>query len=530
MTLGDGLVVAYGDPEHFAPVARWFRRQLESATGWEILLAPIGEPDPEERPVRDGTVRAGAVAIVELQAEPLAREAYELTVADGRVAVRAGGPAGAYYGLQTLRQLLPDSFYRAASGERASGAKGAPVEITAIEVEDRPRYTWRGVHLDVARHFMPKHFLLRLIDLAAMHKCNVLHLHLTDDQGWRVPIDRYPRLVEVGAWRRESPAGHAYERRGDDTPHGGFYSKDDLREIVGYAAENQMTVLPEVDMPGHMLAAITAYPELGSGEHPVEVLTRWGISPHVLNLEEATVQFCKDVIDELVEIFPGERVHIGGDECPTAEWESSLRAEELMAEHHLGAPRELQGWFTARMAEHLASHGRSLVGWDEIQEGGAPDGAVVMSWRGEAGGVAAALAGHDVVMTPEEWCYFDWSYCDGPAEPLAIRPAISVERVYGYDPSAAVPEGGRHHVLGAQCNLWTEYVSTPEHAEYMYFPRLCALAEVVWSEGERSYTEFERRLDSHLGRLAALGVNYRPLGGPTPGQARTWLDPATATP
>ena len=452
-------------------------------------------------------------------------EGYRLSVGDDAVTVIARRPAGVFYGLQTFRQLLPDSSWRAATMEPVP-----PVELPGIEVLDEPAFAWRGVHLDVSRHFMPKSFVLKLIDLISMHKCNVLHLHLTDDQGWRMPVEAYPRLVEVGAWRRESAAGHYREGRSDGRPHGGFYSADDLREIVGYARERFVDVLPEIDMPGHMLAAIAAYPELGNSLEPREVLTNWGVSPHVLNLEPATLKFCTDVLDEVIDLFPFGYVHVGGDECPTDEWEASEKAQALMAAEGLESEGQLQAWFTARIARHLSARGRRLVGWDEILEKGAPRGAVIMSWRGEEGGIKAAKAGHDVVMAPQQWLYLDWAYADDPREPLAIRPGTSVERVWSYDPVPdSIPEARRHHVLGAQCQLWTEYVPNAEHAEYLYFPRVSAFSEVVWSGpaardlgGPRSFEEFESRLRRHLRRLDAIGVNYRPLEGPTPGQSRVW--------
>ena len=524
----DGCAIACS-PE-LAGVARWFRRTMERATGWGVdVVVPrtAGEPGIEDGPAA-GAVAADAVrATVRLSVDDsLAREAYRLTAGDGRVAIAGGGPAGVFYGLQTLRQLMPASMWRSAA---VGGHPAAAFEVAGIELEDRPGFSWRGVHLDVSRHFMPKSFVLRLIDLAAMHKCNVLHLHLTDDQGWRMEIEKYPRLTEVGAWRRESQVGRYSEGRLDGKPHGGFFTKDDLREIVGYAAERFVDVLPEIDMPGHMVAAIAAYPELGNATEHREVMTKWGISTHVLNLEPATIEFCKDVLDEVVDVFPWRYVHTGGDECPVVEWKSSGAAQAMMKEEGFEEERQLQGWFTARIAQHLAERRRVLVGWDEILDGGAPAGAVVMSWQAEQGGIAAASAGHDVVMAPMQWLYFDWAHTAERVEPIAICPETSVERVYGYDPvPSAIPEDRRQHVLGAQCQLWTEYVSDPQHAEYMYFPRLCAFAEVVWCGGRgierEKFSLFEGRLRDHLDRLGALGVNYRPLDGPTPGQARIWRD------
>jgi hexosaminidase len=504
-----GARIKVAAPSELFSEARFLRRLLEQATAGVVELVDTEAP---------------AEVSLRLSSEPSpsgVEGAYELAVGDGQVVIAGDSPRGVFYGIETLSQLLPARCLRAA------GRGEGEVSLEPVSIKDYPRFSWRGVHLDVCRHFMPKGFVLKLIDLAAFHKLNVFHFHLTEDQGWRMPVEAFPLLTEVGAWRACSPVGHSDENRFDDQPHGGFYTREDIAEIVAYAAERHIEVLPEIEMPGHMVAAIAAYPELGESDEPAEVLTEWGISEQVLNLEDHSIEFCKQVVDEVVELFPSRYFHLGGDECPTKQWERSPRARELMEANGLSDPRQLQGWFTAIMAKHLEGHGRTLVGWDEILEGGAPKGAVVMSWRGEEGGIAAASAGHDVVMAPEEWLYFDWAYADDPAEPLAIRGATPVEKVYGYDPVAKeIPADKAHHVLGAQCQLWTEYVPTPEHAEYLYFPRLCALAEAVWSPpGERSYPEFETRLASHLERLEALGVNYRPLDGPTPGQARRWRDP-----
>lgn len=522
-----GVPVELSDPLSIAATpelraeARWFRGVIAESTGWAVDV--VGPSDPAAIVLEAGAVPTDGTP-----------GAYRLVAADGRVVVRGDGPSGVFYGLQTLRQLLPDALLRRAPAAGHGTPTGPSVAVPPVVVEDAPRFGWRGVHLDVSRHFMPTSFVLKLVDLAAFHKCNVVHLHLTDDQGWRVPIDRYPRLVEIGAWRRQSPAGHARERRFDGVPHGGFYTKDDLREIVAFAAARHVTIVPEVDMPGHVLAALAAYPELGNGATRRQVGTRWGVYSQILNLEESTLRFCADVIDEVTALFPGPFFHLGGDECPTVEWQRSPEAGALMRAQGYQSARQLQGWFVGRIGNHLARRGRRVVGWDEILDGGAPAEAVVMSWRGMKGGVKAAAAGHDVVMAPEEWLYFDWAHADDEAEPLAIRAATPVEKVYGFDPvPAAIPEERRHHVLGAQCALWTEYVKTPARAEYQYFPRLCAFAETVWSPPSatgsggpsRTFPAFESRLEHHLRRLDALDVNYRPLDGPTPGQARTWLPP-----
>ena len=545
-SLSDGMVVAADEAS--AEVASLLVSELEAATGWRVTRqapgasSPFGVVQLEVRPraygggAEPGSAEAGSAEGGGAEAGGWegggGPESYRLRASQAGVEIVAPSAAGVFYGTRTLRQLLPAALMRSAPagpyGAGASTPSPGAIELEGVEVEDAPRFAWRGIHLDVARHFFPKNFVLRLIDLASLHKLNRLHLHLTDDQGWRLQVDRYPLLTEVGAWRRESPAGHYSEGRGDGTPHGGFYTKADLAEIVAYAARRFVTVVPEVDMPGHMLAAIAAYPQLGNTGRQFEVYTRWGISEHVLNLDERTLRFCTDVLDEVTEVFPGPYVHIGGDECPVTEWEASPQARQLCESLGLPGPERLQSWFSKQMADALAAKGRVMVGWTEILEGGAPPGAVVMVWRGEDArqvAITAAEAGHDVVMSPETWTYFDWSYTDGPAEPLAIRGAIGVPDVYRFEP---VPEGLapglEGHVLGAQCQLWTEYVPTPEHAEYLYFPRVCAFSEVAWSPKERRWEEFEPRLEAHMARLDALGVNYRPLAGPTPGQARTWLE------
>ena len=510
--LMDGLVISYV-PE-LVQEARWFRQVLEAGTGWLIHLAPYES-------AHDAAIELSLGPLTELSSH-VARgpqnvtpdAAYRLTSSEGRVVITSPGPVGAFYALQTLRQLLPDLTFRKAG-------RSEPIRLPDLVIVDAPRFPWRGVLLDVARHFMPKSFVLELIDLLALHKCNVLHLHLTDDQGWRIAIEGYPRLTEVGAWRRESPASGATDARPGRSPQGGFYTRQDLEEIVAYAAERHVRVLPEIDMPGHMLAAIGAYPALGNTDEHLSVDTTWGVSSHVLNLEDDTLRFCTDVLDEVVRIFPGPYVHVGGDECPTSEWKTHPRAQEIMREEGYDDEGQLQGWFSLRMGEHLAQRHRRLVGWDDLLERGAPSNAILMAWQDEARGVAAVSAGHDVVMVPQEWLYFDRPASAGPDEPVGFPGVTTLEKVYLHDPMPdAVPDAQRHHVLGAQCQLWTEYVATPRQAEYQYFPRLCAFAEIAWTvespEQPKSYQEFVGRLGRHLGRLTAMDVNFRTLEGPDP--------------
>ena len=503
--LGDGCVIACDAGT--LPVGELLRGWLSAATGWNVgVSAAPDDAAPSHIRLRLDE-RAGA------------SEGYELSARDDVVTITAASPAGVFYGVQTLRLLLPPEFLRSAP----AGGVRPPAGVPGLLIRDEPRLAWRGAHLDVARHFMPKQWILRLIDLLALHKLNVLHLHLTDDQGWRMEIERYPRLTEVGAWRRESPLGHSRDRRFDGVPHGGYYTKNDLREIVEYAARQFVPVVPEIDMPGHMQAAIAAYPHLGNTAEAVEVRSAWGISPQVLNLDDETVQFCRDVLDEVIEVFPGQHIHLGGDECPTQEWEHSAGAQRRMAALGLTDERFLQGWFTEQVVAHISARGRTAVLWDEALESGAPEGTVIMSWRSDVAGWYAASAGHPVVMTPEYWTYFDWAQDRGAAEPVAIHAATSLRRVHAFDPvPPSLTPAARAGIVGAQCQLWTEYVSGPARAEYQYFPRLCAFAEVAWSPPGGEFGDFEERLAGHLARLDVLGVNYRPLAGPTPGQMRGW--------
>ena len=457
-----------------------------------LLASRLALKPSEARNARDNSIRITVDPSVSIPS----REGYVLEVTARRVEVRGNSEAGAYYGAQSLLQLL------------APGGGSIP----CVRIEDYPRFSWRGAMLDPARHFLPKAEVLKFIDLLAMQKMNLLHLHLTDDQGWRVEIKRYPRLTQVGSIRKETRVGLEREARGfDGKPHGGFYSQDDLREIVAYARDRFVTVLPEIEMPGHAQAAIAAYPELGNTGEKLEVFTRWGVNKNVFNVNENTILFLQNVIEELFPIFPGPFIHIGGDEVPLDQWKASPAAQARMKELGLKSEIELHGYFIRRMDQFLASHGRRLVGWDEILEGGVDPSATVMSWRGSKGGIAAARRGHDVVMAPNTYTYFDYYQAKAPTEPLAIGGFVPLEKVYEFDPvpSGLSPEEARR-ILGTQGQLWSEYMPTPAQVEYMAFPRLTALAEVAWTPvPQKSYQDFLRRLAVYEERLRALGVNFR---------------------
>jgi hexosaminidase len=500
-------------PGEAGPVADLLREQLIPAMGF--WLGDARAVSTGGGPTLPGDGAAAGIRMAVDRVSGLGPECYRLDVSPTGIDLVGGDAAGLFYATQTLRQLLPAAVF----GE--TPVTGTAWTVPAVSIEDGPRFGWRGALLDVGRYFLPKAFVLRYIDLLALHKLNVLHFHLTEDQGWRLEIRKYPRLTEIGAWRSETMIGHltsakASGFRFDGTPHGGFYSQDDIREIVAYAARRFVTVVPEVELPGHSQAAIAAYPELGNTTERLSVETTWGIKRHVLNVEEATLGFYRDVFEEVLDLFPSRFIHIGGDECPKDEWRASTAAQRRMRALGLTDEDQLQSWFIRQFDGFLAEHGRRLVGWDEILEGGLAPGATVMSWRGETGGIAAARAGHDVVMVPDDFTYFDYyQSADRSAEPVADGGLVTLETVHGYEPIPAelTPDEARH-VLGAQFALWTEYVPDPAQAEYMTFPRACAFAEVVWSPGPGSYRAFLGRLESHLDRLRAMDVGFRRLDPP----------------
>lgn len=439
--------------------------------------------------------------------DQLGASAYELEVTPDGVHIAGGDLAGLFHGTQTLLQLCPPQIFR------RTVVRNVDWSIPGVKIQDRPRFPWRGMLLDVSRHFFGLEVVLKLIDVLALHHMNVLHLHLTDDQGWRIEISRYPRLTEVGSWRARSMIGSAKDAQRfgpkyDDTPHSGFFTQDDIREIVAYAQARFITVVPEIDLPGHSQAAIAAYPSLGNTGEQLAVRTDWGINPHVLNVNDETIAFYKNVFQEVLELFPSHFVHVGGDECPKDEWKGSPAAQAKMRELGLVDEDALQSWVIHQMSDFLTAHDRRLVGWDEILEGGLPQGATVMSWRGEEGGIAAARAGHDVVMTPDESTYLYHHQSDDPAtEPPGVPPKVDLRTVYEYEPvPQALSAAEAEHVLGAQCQMWTEFVVSPRQLQQMVFPRLCAFAETVWAKERAPFEDFQARLQGHTERLRVLDV------------------------
>ncbi|MFF1359322.1 beta-N-acetylhexosaminidase [Streptomyces sp. NPDC058297] len=516
--LGDTTTIAAGAGTE--GVTRWLRSTVGAATGLALRDADTGLE------LRDGDTR------IELRVDPelgqeLGPEAYRMTVDRRAVRIEGGSAAGVFWGAQTFRQLLgPDAF------RRAPLEPGRKWTVPTGTVEDAPRFPWRGLMLDVSRHFMPKDGVLRYLDLLAAHKLNVFHFHLTDDQGWRVEIKRHPRLTEQGAWRARTKFGHRASPLWDDRPHGGFYTQDDIREIVAYAAERHIRVVPEIDVPGHSQAAIAAYPELGN-THVVDtasltVWDNWGVTPNVLAPTDHTLRFYEGVFEELLGLFPADVspfIHIGGDECPKDQWKQSPAAQARIAELGLKDEDELQSWFIRHFDTWLTERGRRLIGWDEILEGGLAPGAAVSSWRGYQGGITAARAGHDVVMCPEQQVYLDHRQAPGDDEPMPIGYVRTLEDVYRFEPvPPQLTEAEARHVLGTQANVWTEVMESQDRVDYQVFPRLAALAEVAWSAlpapAERDYADFRRRMTAHYARLDALGVSYRPPTGPLPWQQR----------
>ena len=491
----DTRIKASGD---LMGIAKYLGELLRPATGYSLTSEEISSNDPKPNEIVLTT--DGNSGITD-------DEGYRLQVTPEGIVINALKPAGVFYGVQTLRQLFPARI------ESARKVEGYEWNVPGVEIQDEPRFKWRGMMLDTARHMFPVEFIKRYIDLMAMHKLNVFHWHITEDQGWRLEIKKYPKLTQIGSQREASPIPAEPDKL-DGKPYGGFYSQEEVKEIVSYAADRFVTVVPEIDMPGHSTAALAGYPELGCEGGPYKVSTSWGVKKDVYCAGNQKVySFLEDVLTEVLELFPSKIIHIGGDEVPKDRWKGCSKCQATIKKEGLKDEDELQSYFVKRIGKFLSSKGRHLIGWDEIIEGGLPPNAMVMSWRGIKGGVEAVNAGHDVVMSPVGHCYFDYRQSQNKEdEPPAIGDRVLLlEDVYAFDP---IPEGlgpeASGHVLGGQGNLWTEYIPTSEHVEYMAYPRGTALAEVVWSPSDSlDFPNFMHRLDSLLERLKELGVNYR---------------------
>jgi len=433
-------------------------------------------------------------------------EGYRIHNTNGQLlSIQANESHGVFYGIQSLYQLFPVAFFEAKE-------KQSEWEITMVNINDKARFAYRGMHLDVSRHFFPVEFIKQYIDLLAMYKYNNFHWHLTDDQGWRIEIKAYPKLTEIGGWRNETKVGHQWEepKQFDGKRYGGFYTQDEVREIVDYAASKYITVIPEIEMPGHAMAALAAYPELGCTGGPYAVQGEWGVFDDIFCSRESTFIFLENVLTEVIEMFPGKYIHIGGDEAPKTRWKACPDCQKRIREEKLEDEAQLQSYFITRMAKFLEKYDRQIIGWDEILEGGLAPGATVMSWRGMEGGIAASQMGHDVIMTPGSHCYFDHYQGNPSTEPLAIGGFTPLSKVYDFEP---IPEElnakEANHILGAQANLWTEYITDNDGVTYMILPRMAALSEVLWSPAnKRDWENFYDRLPAHFVRYEDLGLKY----------------------
>jgi hexosaminidase len=480
---------------------KFLAERLRQATGYALKTKVRKRPDQ--------TFPGRVILLTTAAAKSeLGAEGYEMSVTPGGVVITAPTQAGLFYGTQTLLQLLPPEIFS------ATAVKDFNWEIPGVKISDVPRFAWRGLMLDVSRHFFTKQEVKRMLDVMALHKLNTFHWHLVDDHGWRIEIKKFPKLTSVGAWRPgvgfdlPTNATSAYRRDGS---YGGFYTQKDIREVVAYAQQRHITVVPEIEMPGHSLAALKAYPEFGSGPGPFEIPLTAGVKRGIYSVAKPeTFEFLHQVLREVFALFPGKYIHIGGDEVPKGSWTDDAACVALMQREGLKSKEELQSWFTRRIEKFVNAQGKTLIGWSEIRQGGLPDNAVLMDWIG--GGRDAARAGHDVVMSPTTHCYFDgYQARDRKTEPRASGGFMPLRKVYSFEPVPAglEPEYARH-ILGAQGNVWTELIPNAPHAEYMAFPRALALAEVTWSEkATRNYEDFLRRLKTDERRLDRLGVNYR---------------------
>lgn len=471
-------------------LAGYLTDHVASQTGLQLRVSDVEAPDGNA---------AGLQLRLRSGKANLGEEGYTLNASATGVILEAKTPAGLFYGIQSLLQLLPARPLR------------DDVQIPAVQIFDRPRFAYRGMHLDVARHFFSISFIKKYIDVLAMHKMNVFHWHLTDDQGWRIEIKRYPKLTEIGAFRDETVIGHAAGSESyDGKRYGGFYTQDEVREVVAYARSRFITVIPEIEMPGHAVAALTAYPQFACTEGPFRVMRTWGISKDIFCPKEETFAFLENILTEVLDLFPSSYIHIGGDEAPKDRWKESTMAQEVIRQEGLKDEHELQSYFIRRIEAFLNAKGRKLIGWDEILEGGLSPNATVMSWRGMDGAIAAAQQGHDAIMTPTSFCYFDYYQGDKRFEPMSIGGYLPLEKVYNYEPiPAQLTQDEARHILGTQGNVWAEYLPETENVEYMAFPRATALAEVAWTPVNRkNWLDFQTRLQQQFARLDAMNVRY----------------------
>ena len=480
----------------------------ETKLSADLLALLVNNPTKQILPVIEGVKPINGSLFLALDPSIKYDEGYTLVITPDGVTVRAKTAVGLFYAVQTIRQLLPIQV------EKPVVIKGLKLSLPLCEITDEPRFAYRGMHLDVGRHLFPVASIKRYIDMLALHKMNTFHWHLTEDQGWRIEIKKYPRLTEIGAYRKETVLGQQKKINNtfDGKPYGGFYTQEEVREIVAYAGSKFITVLPEIEMPGHALAALTSYPELSCTGGPFEVRKLWGVDEDVFCAgNEQVFTFLQDVLTEVMDLFPSKYIHIGGDECPKKRWEKCPKCQKRIKDEGLKNEFELQSYFIRRIEKFVSSKGRNIIGWDEILEGGLAPGATVMSWRGEAGGIEAAKSGHNVIMTPGKYtyfCYYQSENHDG--QPLALGGYVPLELVYGYNPTPKeLSADEQKHILGLQGCLWSEQIPTPEVLEFMSYPRTFAIAETGWTPDHvKNFESFVSRLKDLGKRYDALGIDY----------------------
>ena len=478
--------------------AEFLASYIKEITGYELATA-TGQPGKGISLVIDQSIQ-----------NP---EGYQLTVSDNGIRIAGSTDAGVFYGIQTLRKSIPAT------------AQGMNVELPAATINDYPRFAYRGMMLDVSRHFFPVDSVKTYLDILALHNQNTFHWHLSDDQGWRIEIKKYPELTQIGSKRKETVSGilcpiyQIGHNSGtyDGKEYGGFYTQDQIRDVINYAAERHITIIPEIDMPGHQLAALATYPELGCTGGPYDVWGQWGVADDVICAgNEKSMQFLEDVLSEVIDLFPSEYIHVGGDECPKVRWEkcpkcqARIKAEGIKGDKKHSAEEYLQSYVISRMEKFVESKGRHIIGWDEILEGGLAPNATVMSWRGMDGGIEAAKQKHNVVMTPNTYVYLDYyQSADTDLEPEAIGGYLPLEKVYSFEPTAGISPEDQKYVIGAQANLWTEYIPTFSQVEYMIMPRIDAVADIQWSDpSKKDYQTFLPRVARMTQLYDRLGYNY----------------------
>ncbi len=482
-TINEKTNIIITEPSWFA-IAENLKNQISQSTGWALSIKNKGNR-----------------GILFEKVDGMGLEEYQLIIDKNGARISASSPNGAFYGLQTLYQLMPAEIFDQAK----------TLSVPYVQIEDSPRMNYRGLMLDVGRHFFPVSFIKKYLDLMAFYKLNRFHWHLTEDQGWRIEIKRYPLLTKISSIRKETMVGHYRNQEFDGKAYGGYYTQEEIKEVVAYAADRYITVVPEIEMPGHSQAVLAAYPQLGSNQDKIyEVATKWGVSKDVYAPREATFEFLQNVLTEVMELFPGEYIHIGGDECPKDQWKESRFAQNLIKKEGLKDEHELQSYFIQRIDQFVSSKGRKIIGWDEILEGGLSKNATVMSWRGTEGGIEAAKQRHDVIMSPNSYYYLDYYQAESKTQPLAIGGFLPLEKSYSFEPELdELSEEEAKHVIGVQANVWTEYISSGAYAEYMTFPRALALSEVGWTVKEKkNYEDFKKRLNEHRKHLDAMGINY----------------------